>query len=126
MQKKNNTKEGNNEILQCDTLSTESPSNSDASISPINGDGNVDDDNEKKWLRRPSIGGDGDDEDENLCLHLNLHNLNDGILISHIGGSITIPSPKQEKAKENEILLAPSTIEERQNEKYARKVGINL
>ncbi len=98
------------QILHCDTLSTESPSNSFASISPVfNKD--VDEDEERKWLsQRP--------REESL----NCHSLNDGIIITQMAGSITMPKTE----RENEILIAPSTIEERQNERYARKVGINL
>ena len=98
------------EILQCDTLSTESPSNSFASISPVF-DKDNEKDEEKKWLNQ-----------QNCKKSLHCQSLNDGIILTQISRSITIP----ENERENRILVAPSTLEERQNEKFARKVGINL
>ena len=103
-------------ILQCDTLSTESPSNSDVSISPVNGD-----DNEKNtWVTNHHLNCRNKDEDDEE--RLNNYSLNDGIILSHIGGTVEVPR----RHERQQILFAPSTIEERQNEKFARKVGIHL
>lgn len=108
-------------IPHCDTLSTESPSNSLTSISPLNGD-EVDD---NQWIY-DSIA--LKDENKNIekqkNKRKNKRSLNDGVILTHLQlGEIT---SLKDKNKKDDVLIAPSTIEERQNEKYARKVGIHL
>lgn len=126
------------DIVNCDTASTQSQSSSAVSISPVSGD----DSGEviKNWLvtsnqqhehrhKRKShllrIHGGKEEEEESVYGHDHDDgiNLNDAMVLSHIEGMISIPFQDQ---CENEILIAPSTIEERQNEKFARKVGIHL
>lgn len=115
-QKKQQSSGAGDGILHCDTLSTESPNNSAVSMSPVNGEDDNDDQN-RAWLntrlRRH-------DEDEG---GINQRNLNDAVILTNLRGIISIPNIT---TYDDDILIAPSTIEERQNEKFARKVGINL
>ena len=105
------------DILHCDTLSTESPSNSFASISPLNGD----DKEENKWISNQP--GSRIDRGRNNENESHKQSLNDGVILSHLQIDEII---SKRRNKRDDMLLAPSTIEERQNEKYARKVGIHL
>ena len=105
------------DILHCDTLSTESPTNSFASISPLNGDH----DEDNLWIRNQP--GSRIDRGRNNVNETKKQSLNDGVILSHLQIDEII---SKKSGKRDDILLAPSTIEERQNEKYARKVGIHL
>lgn len=109
------------EIFHCDTLSTESPSNSITSISPVNGD----EKDNNRWIKdQPTQNEVRKIDRKTHKKRLNKQSLNDGVILSHlqIGEIISL----KDDDKSDDVLIAPSTIEERQNEKYARKVGIHL
>ncbi len=108
------------DIPHCDTLSTESPSNSYTSISPVNGD-EIDD---NQWIFDRPANNDVRKPKKQTKRSSNKQSLNDGVILSHLQiGEIVHLKDKHER---DDVLIAPSTIEERQNEKYARKVGIHL
>ncbi len=102
-------------IPNCDTFSTQSTGNSAESISPVNGDS---DEQIALWLSKGNIRKDPDEDNS-----FGLRNLNDAIILSNIEGIIEISNNDDDN---EDVLFAPSTVEERQNERYARKVGIHL
>ena len=97
------------------TNSTESPANSAESISKVNANN---DDQEPDWVKN-GLNRSGKDKGYTKIST----SPKNKITLSNIGGIASIPN---QSFLNEEILVAPSTIEERQNEKYARKVGINL